>query len=177
MATMAPERKCSCTWKECKILHDTIVRLAPPDHPWNSKKFRFQFAPKKSKNMTLKMFALRQAIFRHLPLEGDHLHNNYFIHAHHFPRCLLDWREKNNVTSFTKCMTLADTNEIAVNDVSFRTFGEYANSVQFYSQAFFAAPHGKEAEFRSLFLQSPIGSRQDVLKFINCLKSTNSLLG
>ena len=104
-------RPCLCAWDDCAALHDRICEIAPASHAWCQQNIRIQFNSSVLDELSLKNFALREAILKNIPLRQLSANNTdkiLVIAPHHFPICLLESRKEHNVNFFTNLLTVSD---------------------------------------------------------------------
>ena len=59
---------CLCAWPDCTTLRDSIRETAPASHVWCSPNIRIEFSSLDMQDLSIKKYALRQAILKHIPI-------------------------------------------------------------------------------------------------------------
>ena len=157
---------CICAWPDCITLRDNIRKIAPASHVWCSPNIRIQFPSLDVQDLSLKKYALRQAIFKHIPIRHTFClssQKNLFIAPHHFPICLLQWRIANNIVAFTKLISLSDLGDMDDTNNDRQYLKEDCNSARKMMRNHRAYDTTK---FANMYVQSPISTRSAVTLFL-----------
>ena len=157
---------CVCSWHDCDALHVSIREIAPSSHAWCQNNIRITFASCDLRQLSLKKYALRQAIFKHISMRQlsiNYSQKNIFIAPHHFPLCLLEWREKHNVKAFTKLLSVSDVSNMEDTDNGRQLLKERCNSA---TQLMRNHHSYDSTKFKNMFVQSPLNTRSSVTIFI-----------
>ena len=157
---------CICSWPDCKALHTSICEVAPSSHVWCKNNIRINFITCDATQLSLKKYALREAIYKHIPireLHSKHSEKNLFIAPHHFPICLLQWREKHKVVGFSKLLSPSDLCNMDDVDNGIQLLKERSNSASFLMRKHHLYDLTK---FKSMFVQSPCNTRFSVTGFL-----------
>ena len=157
---------CVCSWHDCDALHASIREIAPSSHAWCQNNIRIQFSSCDLQQLSLKKYALRQAIFNHITVRQLSIYCsqiNLFIAPHHFPICLLQWREQNNVKAFTKLLSVSDMGNIDDSNNGRQLLSERSNSA---SQLMRKHHLYDATKYKNMFVQSPMNTRSSVNVFL-----------
>ena len=95
-----PNRRCYCDRIECEALHQCLQVSAPLNHPWRIDMIRVQLHERNPMKMSdKKKWAFLESIHRHQSSSETIviIPSDIWIHPHHFPTSLLEYREDMNI--------------------------------------------------------------------------------
>ena len=161
-----PMKPCICSWHDCDALHASICEIAPASHAWCQNNIRIAFSSCDPQQLSVFKYALLQAIYKHIPVRQLSINSsqkNLFIAPHHFPICLLQWREQNNVKAFTKLLSVSDMGNIDDSNNGRQLLSERSNSA---SQLMRKHHLYDATKYKNMFVQSPMNTRSSVNVFL-----------
>ena len=168
-------RKCCCTWIDCESHFVTIKELSPPGYPWNNDVIRVQFVETHEDQLTTKKFALLKSISKHL---FDNIVPNpvpavLYIHYHHFPISMLQWRERNPSNNLSTPLNLAQARDISINDLGHNRIIEYTNTVYYLHNQDLKKNKSLRAKipvkYKKQFVQSPFTTHDEIATYTKML--------
>ena len=158
---------CICSWPDCTTLRDKIREIAPASHVWCKPNIRIQFSSCDVTELSIKKYALRKAILKHIPIRSTlctSSQKNLFLAPHHFLICLLQWRVANNVVAFTKLLSLSDISTMDDSNHDSHYLKEECNSAKKLMRKHHAYDTDK---YKNMYVQTPCNTRSAVTIFLS----------
>ena len=168
-------RRCYCDWMDCEGYRQSIKSKAPPNHPWNMEMIRIQFRERDPSKLTPKKWAFVQSVQRHLRSRDtlSKVPHAIWIHPHHFPNALLEWRRNQRKVNLITPLTLLQAEEISAIDNGLRRMFEQTNSVlslhnkNITKLGFVKSPIS--AIYSKKFVQSPFSTMNEIKLYISSI--------
>ena len=167
------ERRCCCSWLECESYRMNIQNKASNDDLWRQGILRVQFTNTDPETISIKKYALFQSIKRHLLIPSSHsfIPTVLYIHAHHFPKCLLQWRKNHPTIGIATPLLEVDAKLIEKQDDGYSRFTQFTNSVYHIHNRDLKKCHYTRdvvsVKFKKQYVQSPLTTKDEVISFIS----------
>ena len=162
-------------WIEYQSLYDIIQELATLDHHWKNEAIRIQLGKNNSEEFTSKKYVLFKSITKHLfnNVATCPLSKVLYIHWHHFPIALLQWRENHPRSYLATSLSHEDANSISVNDLGQNRFTEFNNSVYYLNNIGLKKTQSTRklltSAYKKQYLQSLFTTHDEITSYVNIL--------